>query len=91
MIDFKAVKKDQVTVLLDAIRAYFSALQDGYVPVEPSREGEQAEALRGNTRKNLWKLLKKLLQRLRGRSECFRFPGRAAGADLGSVLAVQLM
>ena len=35
LIDFKAVKYNQLTVLLDAVNAYFNALQDGNVVVEP--------------------------------------------------------
>ena len=60
LIDFKAVKYNQLTVLLDAVNAYFNALQDGNVVVEPPREWVQAEALKGNTTKTLWKLRKKL-------------------------------
>ena len=60
LIDFKAVKYNQLTVLLDAVNAYFNALQDGDVVVEPPREWVQAEALKGNTTKTLWKLRKKL-------------------------------
>ena len=60
LIDFKAVKHNQLTVLLDAVNAYFNALQDGDVVVEPPREWVQAEAIKGNTTKTLWKLRKKL-------------------------------
>ncbi len=37
LIDLKAVKKGLLTVLLDAVNAYFKALQDGDVVVEPPR------------------------------------------------------
>ena len=60
LIDLKAVKRGLLTVLLDAVNAYFNALQDGDVVVEPPREWLQAEALKGNTTKTLWKLKKKL-------------------------------
>ncbi len=60
LIDFKAVKKGLLTVLLYAINACFNALQEGDVVVEPPREWLQAEPLKGNTTKTLWKLRKKL-------------------------------
>ncbi len=49
LIDFEVVKKGLLTVLLDAINAYFNALQEGDAVVEPPREWLQAEDLKGNT------------------------------------------
>ena len=49
LIDFKAAKLGQPTVILDAICAYFNAPQNGNVCVRPPAERLEAEALKGNT------------------------------------------
>ena len=49
LIDFKAVKFNQPTIIMDAVNAYFNAAQDGDVVVQPPDEWIQAEALKGNS------------------------------------------
>ncbi|CAK0836500.1 unnamed protein product, partial [Prorocentrum cordatum] len=60
LIDFKAVKRDQPTVIVDAVNAYFHAEQDRLVAVVPPREWIEAEAIKGNTTRTMWRMKKKL-------------------------------
>ncbi|CAK0850526.1 unnamed protein product, partial [Prorocentrum cordatum] len=60
LIDFKAVKRDQPTVIIDAVNAYFHAEQDRLVAVVPPREWIEAEAIKGNTTRTMWRMKKKL-------------------------------
>ena len=60
LIECKAVKFNQPTIIMDAVNAYFNAEQNGDVVVQPPDEWIQAEALKGNTAKTMWKLVKKL-------------------------------
>ncbi|CAK0818910.1 unnamed protein product [Prorocentrum cordatum] len=60
LIDFKAVKRDQPTIIIDAVNAYFHADQDRLVAVVPPREWVEAEALKGNTTRTMWRMKKKL-------------------------------
>ncbi len=66
LTDPEVGKLQQKTMFLDAVNAGVNALQDGYVVVQPPAERAQAEALRGNTTKTTWKLLKKLYGQLDG-------------------------
>ncbi|CAK0831086.1 unnamed protein product, partial [Prorocentrum cordatum] len=59
-IDFKAVKRNQPTVIIDAVNAYFHAEQDRLVAVVPPREWIEAEAIKGNTTRTMWRRMKKL-------------------------------
>ncbi|CAK0871316.1 unnamed protein product, partial [Prorocentrum cordatum] len=60
LIDFKAVKMNQPTVIIDAVNAYFHAMQDRLVAVVPPKEWMEAEALKGNTTRTMWRMKKKL-------------------------------
>ncbi|CAK0814682.1 unnamed protein product, partial [Prorocentrum cordatum] len=60
LIDFKAVKRNQPTVIINAVNAYFHADQDRLVAVVPPREWIEAEALKGNTARTMWRMKKKL-------------------------------
>ncbi|CAK0822283.1 unnamed protein product [Prorocentrum cordatum] len=60
LMDFKAVNRDQPTVIIDAVNAYFHAEQDRLVAVVPPREWVEAEAIKGNTTRTMWRMKKKL-------------------------------
>eukprot|EP00959_Pyramimonas_sp_CCMP1952_P344409 7213494-Pyramimonas_sp.AAC.1 len=60
LMDFKAVNRDQPTVIIDAVNAYFHAEQDRLVAVAPPREWIEAEAIKGHTTRTMWRMKKKL-------------------------------
>ena len=75
-------------MLLDAINAYFNALQDGNVVVQPPKEWIQAQKLAGNVAKTLWKLKKKLYGQ---RDASKGFSDFMVGVLVGEMKLVQCM